>query len=272
MTNVHGRTRQQPDSTAGDSIRRAQRLFARLVPGGWTTTAEDGIVSSVVPVPLATLSGVFVPDDEIGAERIRQATAPFSERGAPWSIGVAGTVPPAVAEVAAELGLERRDEATFTIALDGRRFATAEPAEYRLVRTEAERRQWAATCATAFGMPEAIADVMLAPAIMADPSVRAHLVLRGGEPVATACTILDDGWLGLYSVGTVPAARRSGIGERLVRFVLDEGTARGAVAACLQSSPQARTLYERVGFVDGHDDTVYLHTSGASADRTAAID
>ena len=53
-------------------------------------------------------------------------------------------------------------------------------------------------------------------------------------------------------LAVAPAARRSGVGEALVRLVLDRFREQGATAIVLSSLPQmvdAHRLYERLGFV-----------------------
>jgi ribosomal protein S18 acetylase RimI-like enzyme len=60
----------------------------------------------------------------------------------------------------------------------------------------------------------------------------------------------DEGEFRMLAVS--PAARRTGVGEALVRLVLDRFRAQGATGIVLSSLPQmtdAHRLYERLGFV-----------------------
>jgi ribosomal protein S18 acetylase RimI-like enzyme len=54
-----------------------------------------------------------------------------------------------------------------------------------------------------------------------------RVAVRDGKPVGLANLAIrgDDGWIG--GVGVVAAARRSGIGETLMRAIQDEGRKRG---------------------------------------------
>jgi ribosomal protein S18 acetylase RimI-like enzyme len=60
----------------------------------------------------------------------------------------------------------------------------------------------------------------------------------------------EDGWVG--GVGVVPAARRSGIGETLMRALHDEARARGLRRVWLEvieANEQAFLLYEKLGYI-----------------------
>jgi ribosomal protein S18 acetylase RimI-like enzyme len=49
-------------------------------------------------------------------------------------------------------------------------------------------------------------------------------------------------------VGTVPAARRLGLGELCTRWAADAGFMLGAVAVVLEASEQGEPIYRRMGF------------------------
>lgn len=56
----------------------------------------------------------------------------------------------------------------------------------------------------------------------------------------------------ILTVGVIPAARRQGIGARLLAMLLDEARRRGAVEAFLEvrvDNPGAQQLYQRARFV-----------------------
>jgi predicted GNAT family acetyltransferase len=257
----------------GDSparaLERANALLARILPGGDAGTDASGIGRIVIPVPVPWLSGLFVAQQSVDRDRLRAMADEFVQRGKPWSIRVVGPVPDAVTEVAGELGLVPEAVATLVAPLDGPLRTPLEhpDEEHRRVETVEDVRAWAAICDAALGLPEGTSATMTTADLIAEPSARTYLALRDGVAVATAISMLDArGWLGVFSVTTLPEARRRGISERLVRTVLAEGAAAGAHTAYLQSTDMARPMYERIGFRDAGDDTVVYARPPAEPD------
>jgi GNAT superfamily N-acetyltransferase len=246
---------------------RAHARIADVVPGGSAERDEAGIDRVAIPVPVPTMSGLFLSNESVDPDALRSAADWFIERRHPWSINVAGAVSHAVEVLAEAVEFESHVEPTLIATLHNRSrdgnsgglqnsgTGSQEREQYRRVVTEEERRSWIETCDTAFGLPDGTSNSMLTSELLAEDDLRAYLVLDAGEPVGTACTVLDDaGTIGLFCIATRREARGRGIGRRLVEFLLDDGAARGASSAYLQSSELARPLYERIGFVDGDQD------------------
>ncbi|HZC04808.1 MAG TPA: GNAT family N-acetyltransferase [Ktedonobacterales bacterium] len=70
----------------------------------------------------------------------------------------------------------------------------------------------------------------------------------GARPVAAMATLVDGDTVGVYHVATLPGARRRGIAGNLLRLALDDARARGCHWATLTATPEARALYESLGF------------------------
>ena len=97
---------------------------------------------------------------------------------------------------------------------------------------------------------------------IANPAFRTYLARLNGRPVAAMNTIWHDGAVLLFNVATLPAARRRGIAGNLAILALTEARAAGCTLATLTATPEARRLYEELGFracatmeqwVPGHD-------------------
>ena len=81
---------------------------------------------------------------------------------------------------------------------------------------------------------------------------------QAGEVVACATGLIDrrppapdslTGWCGwVQSVVVVPACRRQGIAERLMRELLQWFAGRGATKVLLETTPDAEALYRKLGF------------------------
>ncbi len=86
-------------------------------------------------------------------------------------------------------------------------------------------------------------------ALCAD-GVRAVVARDNGEPVAAAMVVVSDGVAGVQLVGTVPAARRRGLGELCTQWTVLAGFELGAEAAVLEASEAGEPVYLRMGFVE----------------------
>lgn len=84
-----------------------------------------------------------------------------------------------------------------------------------------------------------------APPLLRDTRFDLWLGRRDAEPVSTANGFREAGVLGVYSVSTVPAARRRGTGLAITARTL---AAAPDLPAVLQPSDMAEPMYRRLGF------------------------
>jgi GNAT superfamily N-acetyltransferase len=71
-----------------------------------------------------------------------------------------------------------------------------------------------------------------------------------GEAVSTGIALDCDGDCGIYNVGTLPHARRHGLGTAVSARIVYDAAARGCQTASLQSTEMAERVYAAVGFRD----------------------
>ena len=93
-----------------------------------------------------------------------------------------------------------------------------------------------------------------------------RIAYRDGEPVGLANLAVREreAWIG--GVGVVAAARRSGIGEALMRAAHDEARSRGVERIWLEvfdTNVGARSLYEKLGYVRQQDVEVWTLPAAA---------
>lgn len=98
----------------------------------------------------------------------------------------------------------------------------------------------------------------LAQMLPGDAQVRIVVAEQAGEVVACATGLIDrrppapdglTGWCGwVQSVVVVPACRRQGIAERLMRELLQWFAGHGATKVLLETTPAAEALYRKLGF------------------------
>lgn len=105
-----------------------------------------------------------------------------------------------------------------------------------------------------YGMPaEVLSDVFDETAlILDDPSAHMVVARRGSDALATAMIFECDGVASLQWVGTVPAARGTGLGALVTTVVTNLAFGRGSSSCTLQASPMGAPVYRRLGF-----DTIY---------------
>jgi GNAT superfamily N-acetyltransferase len=69
-----------------------------------------------------------------------------------------------------------------------------------------------------------------------------------GTPVGLGLSFLGGGVVGLYGIGTLPAARRRGVGSALTLVPMLKAREEGYAAAILHATPDGELLYPRLGF------------------------
>jgi ribosomal protein S18 acetylase RimI-like enzyme len=87
---------------------------------------------------------------------------------------------------------------------------------------------------------------------LGDSTVRL-VAFDGGAPIAAGQTVIEGELAGLYDIVTAPAVRGRGLGTLVSRRLLAAAAVRAARTAYLQVSADnvpARTIYQRLGFVD----------------------
>ncbi len=76
-----------------------------------------------------------------------------------------------------------------------------------------------------------------------------------GAPLGAAMSTLDQEWLGLFAMVTVPAARRQGVASFVINELVRRGIDAGASQVWLQVAPDnegAISLYQRLGMTEAH--------------------
>jgi ribosomal protein S18 acetylase RimI-like enzyme len=92
-----------------------------------------------------------------------------------------------------------------------------------------------------------------------------YIARIAGRAVSTSLGMLVDGVVGIYNVATAADARRRGAGGAVTAAAMADGQARGARWALLESSEMGRSVYERLGFRQVCEITVYAgHFSGST--------
>ena len=129
---------------------------------------------------------------------------------------------------------------------------------------EASAAEWGRVAAIGFGMPESAIPpfTRFCARSLADPAWAFYLAYRDGQAVGSLMTFLHAGVAGIYTVATVPEARRLGVARALTHLAMLDARAAGYHVAILQASEMGFNLYRGLGFATIFD---YLHYFWAPA-------
>ena len=214
---------------------------------------EDGPLTLVATgVPMAFFNGAYLRASTSDPERtVAEAVRFFAERDLPWLLWVRDGVCPAILDVGRSSGLR---DAGGPPAMGLTRIAESPPPpeglRIEIATTEAALRDHASMLRDGFGLPQAVIDRIVAPALL-DVASAAVLVGRvAGEPVSCSLVAISGAIAGIYNVATPERFRGRGYGEALTWAAVTEGARRGCSHAVLQASESGYPIYRRMGFVD----------------------
>jgi GNAT superfamily N-acetyltransferase len=98
------------------------------------------------------------------------------------------------------------------------------------------------------GLRQDMSERLFTPSFASDRDVQLFVGRLNGRPVGTALAIRSERASGVYSVGTLPAARRLGVGAALTWAAVEAGREWDYDTIVLQSSAMGFSLYEAMGF------------------------
>ena len=98
------------------------------------------------------------------------------------------------------------------------------------------------------GLREDMSERLFTPSFASDRDVQLYVGRLHGRPVGTSIAIRSESASGVYSVGTLPQARRQGIGAALTCAAVEAGRAWGYDTIVLQSSAMGFAMYAAMGF------------------------
>lgn len=234
------------------------RVCAPRLPGGafhddpdliWFTTEF-----SSAPWFNQVLRTRFAPEE--AETRIDETLAMFDERGHPMLWSVEPTNQPADLEARLQQrGLERAGGVLSSMAID---LATlperTQPAEFQIERVDDPRslERWLQAYVEGFGMAEAAArpffNLYRTIGFHEDSPFRHYVGTLNGETVASSTVFLGAGVASIWHVGTVPRARRRGIGAAMTLAPLLDARGIGLRIGVLGASDAGLSVYEQLGF------------------------
>ena len=181
----------------------------------------------------------------------------FEQRNLPWTWWVGPTTTPSnLGEYLEKRGMTRSlASPAMAINLDSitNKTFNIPNFEVKVVDNVDVLRDWVEVAAVCFpGMmgvfKEQFFDLEVAYGFGEDLPKRSYIGYLDDEPVATSTFVLRYGVAGLFNIGTLPDARRRGIGTEMTLIPMREARSLGCKVAVLQSSPMGHSVYIKIGF------------------------
>ena len=99
-----------------------------------------------------------------------------------------------------------------------------------------------------FGADPAVAQETVCANLLNRPDCVVYVGYADGDPVVSGLGWRTGRTIGVYSIATIPSARRRGYGAAMTARVVADGALAGCDVAALQASEMGRPIYERLGF------------------------
>ncbi len=229
------------------------RLFALHMPDAELRDGPD-VVWVKPRVPAIPFNGIWQArldaektDSQID-EVLLQAKAPLH-----WWVGPSSS-PAALAERLEARGLSRADLPA--MAADLRRSQSETPAppglEIRRVQTPEMLDSYFQAWIEGFGSSREFAEhfrgVYLGIGLSEDAPVQHFVGLMHGAPVASASLFMSKQVAEVYSVSTIPRARRQGVATAMTLAAMRRARDEGYLIACLYASEAGYNVYRGLGF------------------------
>lgn len=138
--------------------------------------------------------------------------------------------------------------------------------EFFRVSSEDDAPAWGDALAEGFPMPRGLARRLSPETQVVDAAADAPVQFFGirisGRVVSIAMLYLANGLAGIYSVATVPSARRRGLAAHVTAEALRVAQRLGYGVGVLQSSPEAHGIYSALGFREVGSAALFVRMPG----------
>jgi ribosomal protein S18 acetylase RimI-like enzyme len=255
--------------TADDLVRVADESFiasfrklAQHAPEGETHEAGS-IFSFVTGLPLSGFNGC-VATQEASADDLAVSLAWVAARDVPFRVWVAEKLAARLAEVPSGYALEPAASLYPGMVLNPIPDPLALSPGVSVVTIEPSLKEFIGVLEES-GLRPDLAHRLITPSFAADPDVQLFVGRLDGKPVGTSIAIRSRGASGIYNVGTLPEARRRGVGSAVTWAAIEAGRAWGYDTIVLQSSVMGLSMYSAMGFRTVAPYVVFADRPSASA-------
>lgn len=233
-------------AAANENFVASYRKLVEHCPAGEERTF-GGVYAFVTGLPIGLFNGCVVVEPATSGD-LDEALGWVAARPVPHRVFVAAELEAELASVPAAHGLERSAVPYPGMVLH----PIPEPPEpapgVGVTPVDDETRHEFVAVAEAVGLPRELIEALFPRSLFGDVEVRAFVGRLDGRLVGYSLAIRSSVTTGVYNVGTLPAARRRGVGTALTWAAVAAGREMGFDCAVLQSSEMAVSMYEAMGF------------------------
>lgn len=212
---------------------------------------RGGVVVAATGSSIALFNAVLPVDEKVSEQALVAAVEAMRTAGLVSFTQLREGVDDALLPLVGDLGLEERPDASWpAMVLTDLPSAPAVPQglQIRSSRGGGEFEHHFQASVSVAGVDRALWATWLGKGLADDPAWTMVTGCVDGEPVARSMSYLTGDVVGVYNVGTVPAARRRGYGWAVTLAAIMSGKDAGATIATLQSSAMALPMYRAHGF------------------------
>jgi ribosomal protein S18 acetylase RimI-like enzyme len=231
-------------------------------------TRTGGVVSILTGLPFDWFNQILVEHDDATPAGVLAGVARAREHGDPFVVRLREGIDDRFVRSLAETGLVPETEETLTpgmVAFPIDRATIAPPAvhelEIRRVTDATGIADHRDVVTAGFGSDRAVAIGTACQDLLDGPDRVVYVGYANGSPVASGLGWRSGRTIGVYSIATVPSARRRGYGAAMTARVVTDGVEAGCDVAALQASEMGRQIYERLGFRTVVRYVAYVHTA-----------
>ena len=214
-----------------------------------------GVVTILTGLPFDWFNQVLVEHEVATPDALLAGVARARERGDPFVVRLREGIDDRFVPTLLQAGLEPEEAETatpgmvaFPIDHDPIARHAAPELEIRRVTDAAGIDVHRRVVTMGFGSDHAVAVGTACPDLLDRPDCVVYVGYAEGDPVVSGLGWRTGRTIGVYSIATVPSARRRGYGAAMTARVVADGVVEGCDAAALQASEMGRPIYQRQGF------------------------
>ena len=231
---------------ADESFIASFRKLAEHVAQG--ETHESGSVFSFITgLPLLGFNGCVVTQEASSAE-LAASLGWVAAHNVPFGVWIAERLAADLAEVPTRFGLEPAASLYPGMVLYPIPHALTQRGDVTVVPISEPSLDEFINVLEESGLSVELAHRLISPSFAADPDVRLFVGRLDGKPVGTSIAIRGRDASGVYNVGTLPIARRRGVGSAVTWAAVEAGRTWGYDTIALQSSVMGLAMYSAMGF------------------------
>ena len=257
------------DGSHVHAVGHAFKRMAHLCGGTWID--DDGLLlyRTATQEPMVWNGALALSSSLPAAELVTRADAFFAGERPAYGFWVLESRDAALVTALADAGAEVvSDDPHMSLELEGDEPAFASELELEVVHDDVGHQRYLQVARGSFETlgvdPGTWALVYPSVAAVAQDDIIAVVALDAGTPLAGAMAYLDGEICEVIHVGTLPSARRRGLGRVATTAVVAEARRRGATEAILQATPEGEPVYRRMGFRQIDRFRLYLRSTPTS--------